>query len=433
MIPSSIRNKILTGMLALVTALSFSFADFSVAFADDEPVDASTPIEQVEDVNSVQNEDQTANSETESEEPIIEPEPQEPEEPAVEIPSRGLVEAITQSEDSWLSTPEGLANVRELAKQGPTSYNVLQGSCSNGKKYFYFVFMKKATTKVKIIRMKLTDAGELKYSKSSGVIDNYHGNGMTYVQDSNGNGKILITNYWSGHTRFTVLNASTMKVEGEVISTYWKKAERKNCEIIYADGTPLEDQLTLKEYFDENGKYGFSGVAYDKKNNRVVASLQTLHDLIVFDLVTNSDGSLSLVPRKYIVEDRAESTIQDIDCDSDYIYMTWSAGNGIAGNRICVYDWNGNNVKNYIADYSYEIEGMFHTGSGDSAQFYATYHHSYLYDKVTYTKKKVKWKKVWNKAHTKKIWKYKTKKVKKVTTYIYRNGYLRNLGNLTTA
>lgn len=359
-------------MLALVTALSFSFADFTTAFADDEPLDAS-----------------------------------------------------------WVQTAEGIVNVRELAKQGPTSYNVLQGSCSNGKKYFYFAFMKKATSKVKIIRMKW-DNGELKYSKSSGVIDNYHGNGMTYVKDADGNGKILITNYWAGHTRFTVLDASTMKVDGEIISTYWKKAERQNCELIYADGTPEEEQLTLKEYFNENGKYGFSGVTYDKTNNRVVASLQTIHDLIVFDLVTNSDGSLSLVPIKYIVEDREESTIQDIDCDENYIYMTWSAGNGIPGNRICVYDWDGNNISNNVIDNWYEIEGLFHTGSGTEAQFYATYHHSYLYDKVTYTEKKVKWKKVWNKAHTKKIWKYKTKKVKNTKTYTYRNGYLRQLGNLIT-
>ena len=411
----AIRNKILTGMLALAIALSFSFADFAVAFADEEPV--------VEEPAEMQMEEP-------AEEPVVESEPPQP---IIETPTRGLISAISP-DTGWYYAEDGktLANVRELAKQGPTSYNVLQGSCTNGSNYFYFAFMKKATTKVKIVKMKWKD-GELKYSKSSGVIDNYHGNGMTFVRDSKGNGKILITNYWSGHTRFTVLNASTMKVEGEVISTYWKKAERKNCEIIYADGTPLEDQLTLKEYFDENGKYGFSGVAYDKTNNRVVASLQTLHDLIVFDLVTNSDGSLSLIPRKYIVEDRDESTIQDIDCDSDYIYMTWSAGNGIAGNRICVYDWNGNNIQNFLADKWYEIEGLFHTGSGDTAQFYATYHHSYLYDKVTYTKKKVKWKKVWNKAHTKKIWKYKTKKVKKVTTYIYRNGYLRNLGNLTTA
>lgn len=406
-------------MLALVTALSFSFVDIAVAFADDEPIVEEPAIEQIEEQSDGLESDAI-------EEPIVDPEPQMP---IIETPSRGLVGAIS-SNTGWYFAEDGiiLANVREIAKQGPTSYNVLQGSCSNGGKYFYFAFMKKATEKVKIIKMKWSN-GELKYSKSSGCINNYHGNGMTYVKDVNGKDKILITNAWSGHTNhISVLDVQTMKLESDIICSYWN--DLSQCEMIYADGTPVENQQkTLAKLIKSRGKRGFSGIAYDQKSKRLAVTTCTQHDLIVFDLSVNSKGRIVLTPRKFIIEQKPSGVIQDIDCDENYIYVVWNSG----GNKICVYDWNGNNVNNLLADNSYEMEGLFHTGEGNSAQFYATYHHSYKYNKVTYTKKKVKWKKVWNKKHTKKVWKYKTKKVKKITTYIYRNGYLRNLGNLTTA
>lgn len=413
-------------MLALLMALSISFAGITEVYAE-EDVSVEQPTQtEIEEYEQLANE-AVATDDMVTDDIVIGDITTDPQ------PDRSPVDVITDSEDSWYSTETGLANVREIAGLKPTGYNVLQGSCSNGKKFMYFAFMSKANEKVKIIRMKW-DNEQLTFSKSSGVIENYHGNGMTYVPNINGNDKIFITNAWSGHTNhITVLDAKTMTVENDIISKYWNKSLVQNCEMIYRDGTEAEDQLTLSQYIKEYGKRGFSGIAFDKVNRRLVASTCTNHDLIIFNIETDADGNISLIPQKFIVEDRDESVIQDIDCDENYIYMTWSGNSNVGGNRICIYDWNGENVKNYVADYWYEMEGLFHTGSGDSAQFYASYHHAYQQKVEKITKKKVKDKKVWNKDHTKKVWKYKTKKVKTVETYIYRNGYLRKLGNLTVA
>ena len=353
---------------------------------------------------------------------------------------------ITNSNWIYKAGTTTKANIRSIAKQKATGYNVLQGSCNDGNGNFYFAFMKKSTERVKIVKMRFED-GKFTYCNSTLLENFYHGNDLTYIPnvgDIAGNDKILITNNDDGTrtNHIVVFDVATMKVEDEITSKYWKQCS--NCKL-YIKGKLIEpveptisedissdseeenddeDCVCLEDYVCEH--HGFSNLAYNNENGKLVASLCSCHDLMIFNL-KYSNGHLSLVPEAYLVQNRKESVIQGIDCDSKYIYMTWSAGNGISGNRLCVYNWVGKNIKNYTIDSSYEIESISHSTIDNSTAFYAGYHHSYVYKWVEKEKKKYKWKKVWNKAHTKKVWKYKTKTIKTNHSEVRRNAYIKKL------
>ena len=345
---------------------------------------------------------------------------------------------------SWIYNANGTTktNVRKVAGSSPTGYNVLQGSCNDGNGNFYFAFMSKSDEQIKIAKMQLVD-GKFVLVQKTGVLDIYHGNDMTYIPNAGGiqgNDKILITNNPNIYT-ITVFDVATMQVEGSFTYKYYKETNWDDCKF-YVEGKLIEpkdevaksyvydpsadaeeeedDEYCLEDYTCEH--HGFSNIAYNPENGKLVSGITGCHDLIIYDL-KYSNGQFSVKPEAYIIQERIESTFQGMDCDSNYIYMVWSPGNGIITNRIYVYDWKGKKKKRYIIDETYEMESLSHVGS----TFYAGYHHSFIYKWTEKVKKKYKWKKVWNEDHTEKIWKYKTKTVKVKHSQRRRNAYIKQI------
>lgn len=349
---------------------------------------------------------------------------------------------------SWVYNSNGTTktNVRKVAGLSATGYNVLQGSCNDGNGKFYFAFMKKSTGRVIIVEMQYEN-DKFTFVKKSGALDVQHGNDLTYIPNAggiDGNNKILITNHEDGYMHhLRVFDVATMKVEDILVCKYWNECD--NCDLYvhgkYMDPTiavepePIwdvddasddseeeeeEEPPCIEDYVDEH--HGFSNLAYNPETGKLAAALTGVHDLMIFDL-KYENGKFHMIPKAYLDQKRDEATIQGLDCDSQHIYSIWSAGGGYSGNRLVVYDWKGIRNKRYTIDCTYEIESISHVGS----TFYAGYHHSFIYNWATKEKKKVKWKKVWNKAHTKKVWKYKTKTVKVKHSELRRNGYIKKI------
>lgn len=323
----------------------------------------------------------------------------------------------------WVQSGNNTANIRKLAGLSATGYNVIQGSCSDGDDMFYFAFMKKSSERIKIVKMKL-DNGEYKLVEKSPMLKNtYHGNDLAYVSDLGGiegNDKILITNSIDGFTNhITVFDVERMRAESEqIVCRYWN--DYSECEL-YDKGKLQDNPMKLDKLINE--KHGFSGIAYDAENERLVVGLASKHDLMTFRINYMFD-EITLVPTSYIIQSRTESTFQGIDCDSEYIYSCWSPAYGVSTvNRIYKYNWQGKKICKFDIDKTYELESLSHIGD----TFYGTYHHSYVHKYTTKKKVKVKVKKVWNKAHTKKIWKYKIKTKKIKHSEIRRNAYVKKL------
>lgn len=318
----------------------------------------------------------------------------------------------------WVQSDSKMANIRKIAGLSATKYNVVQGSCSDGSNMFYFAFMNKSNEHIKVVQMQYIN-GEFVFISKSNAFSTYHGNDMAYIKDLGGiygNDKIFITNTMDGFTNhITVFDVKTMAPESEdIVCRYWK--DYSECEL-YKKGNLVYNPEELNDLISE--KHGFSGIAYDSTSGRLVVGLASEHDLMTFR-ISCIGGYIELIPTSYIIQSRTESTFQGIDCDYNYIYSCWSPKSGVSTvNRVYKYTWQGKKIKKYDIDKTYELESLVH----DGGMFYGSYHHSYVHKWTT--KKKVKVKKVWNKAHTKKIWKYKTKKVKH--SELRRDAYVKKL------
>lgn len=399
-----------------------------------------------------------------------------------DTPTRKVVSSIAST--SWVLNK---VNIRAKAKQTATDFNTLQGSCTDGSAYAYFAFMNKNSgkylNKIKVIKIRLSDCS---YVCQSAVLENEHGNGMTYVRDYDGSGNdaVAIANKMDGYKKkLTMLDPETLAFQTDLNLNYvtFLKNHPDSCEFYKTNSegkTSLCSASDRQKYIDAINKYqhGYSSVAFDSESKRYALILNSSTDDTCHDIVVLKTEGKSIVSMRYIHQKRTEATIQSIDCDRDFIYIAWSPKDKVSSNNfIEVYDWKGNYQKKLTIGPSYEIESLFHTGSGDSATFYAAYHYGHT---VTYqvkqkykvkwkkVKKKVKWKKVkwkkvkkkvkWKKVRNKKgklVWKYKYKKKwkykwkykkKKVWKYktktktvtkseINREGYLLNIGNLTSS
>lgn len=318
-----------------------------------------------------------------------------------------------------------MTNVRELAGLKPTKYNVMQGSCSDGNNLFYFAFSNKSNDHILVAKMKLVNGNFVMVSKSK-PFNTHHGNDMTYIHNLggiSGNDKILITNSLSGHTNnITVFDVRSMKPKSKpIVCKYWEK--HPDC-VLYKSGIRYEDSEQLNSLLME--KHGFSAIAYDERNHRLVLGLSAKHDLMIFDLKYKK-GTIKLNPTAYIVQFRTDSTFQGIDCDSDYIYSCWSPKANISkDNMIYKYTWQGRLISGSFIDRTYELESLSHINQNGSTEFFATYHHSYKYCYTTTKKIKIK-EKVWDETHTKMTWNYRTEIVTTDHKKTKRNAYIKRL------
>lgn len=280
-----------------------------------------------------------------------------------------------------LLTKNGKAfELRRQAKQKLYGYDILQGSCTDGK-YGYYVLYHKKKEKCKIIKVRLSDLKVIKKSKSLALS---HGNDLTYNSKTK---KIVAVHATEKPKRLTIVNPSTLKIE-------------KNINVSVPS--------SIK---------GFSGIAYDSTRNQYVLYTNKAHNFVIL----NSKFKLikQIKPTK-----KNKTTYQGIDASKDYILVAQSPKPKTKQiwNIISVYDWTGKHLYDAKVSTKYEIESIYHIGN----TYYAGFYKEYYNVKYKYKTKKVKVK--WKKVNGKWKYKYKKKRVKTAYKKLNRGNYIYRIG-----
>lgn len=345
----------------------------------------------------------------------------------------------------WMMSGQKMFNIRKKAKIKENTFDILQGSCTDGKKYAYFVFCRKRDDKVRIVKMRMIkDPGnpaKIKYRfvKKSKVLKGIrHGNDMAYVSDPSGKRRdMIIINTSATDDKnpcyLGFIDPKTLTEVGGNVFKYWRGSKDCDTNAYAPDSTvPEQERLTLEQMLTDH--HGYSNIAYCAEKDLLVAEVKTDRDLIIMKPTWNLDGTLGKVTLlKYIRQNKINATSQGIDCDKKYIYTVWSPMAGVLDrNIIQVYDWEGNHIGDREVSQAYEMENLFHTGTGRKAVFRAGFNDIHYAGYTVKKKVRVRWKKVRRKVdgEWKKVWKYRTK-TKKITKYkLVRDSYGLYLGRL---
>lgn len=346
---------------------------------------------------------------------------------------------------TWLRSGNELLNLRKTAKVGKKGFTQLQGGCSDGSKYAYFAYSRPDDDKVRIVKMRIvrnaSDPSKTgyKFVKSSKVLKGIrHGNDMAYVKDPFGKGKdvIIINTDTAGGQHGCYLgfiDPVTLTEKGGGVYRYWEDLS-KCSNRVYPKDTKVSKskRKSLEQLLADH--HGFSAITYNADKGLFVATVKTDRDILILKPVWNKDRTLrKVILKRYIRQNKINATSQGIDCDKKYIYTAWSAeADKLDRNIIQVYDWSGRHIGNRTLSYYYEVENLFHTGTGSKAQFYANFHELTVVRKVVKKTVKVKWKKVWKTVNgtRKKVWKYKEKIRRKVVYKPVRDSHCMYLGRI---
>lgn len=346
---------------------------------------------------------------------------------------------------TWAEDGDELYNLREVAKCRPDGFDIMQGACSDGKKYAYFAFSRRRDDKVRIVKMKIafrsSDPAKtrFRYVRTSKTLKGVrHGNDMAYVKDPLGKGKdviIINSSTEDGIHRCYLgsIDPATLSEIGGTVCKYWSDLSKCSTKVYPSDTkVKKKKRKTLEEMVDDH--HGYSAIAYSAEKGLFVATVKTDRDLLILKPVWNSDRTIrKLTLMRYIRQNKINAMAQGIDCDGDYIYTAWSPDyRKLSTNMLQVYNWSGRHIGNRDVTSSFEIENVFHTGKGSKAKFYSTFYCAHTVKKTVKKKVRVKWKKVWKTVNgvRKKVWKYKKKK-RKITTYeLMRDSYCMYLGNI---
>lgn len=333
--------------------------------------------------------------------------------------------------------------------EGASGYSVVQGGCTDGK-YAYYLMVKTSNQMGKVLKVNLSNSGEV--YRSPAVINICHGNGMAYDAK---NHRLVVVGRESRRTQLTLIDANSLRLIGYKEVDYSTAA---------AKGWPVN-------YGGQRA--GLAAISYVSKYDCYVALQRNTHDLLVMDQNFRVIGFVDTT-----IKSAYPGTYQAMDADDKYVYLVLSYYSGSQPyNRILALDWNSENLLDYIngsdpafarrwkcnnnnsgrpdadviVNTAHEAENLFHTtdANGNETFYLSEYYNNPKYKWVTQkqaykvkwkkVKKRVKWKKVkkkgkWKwKYKTKKVWKYKTKyrKVKvKVLDYYDRKNYVYRLNGM---
>ncbi len=377
-------------------------------------------------------------TETSEEEIVLEP-----------VTDRPSVKGTAISSPAFLKKAGETLNLRAMVGEDHDGYSVVQGSCTDGE-YAYYMMVSSANQKGRLLKVRMKDNKVMGRSK---VVDVNHGNGICYDSKRK---QIVSATYHDKRQRLAFFDASSLAFTGykNVRFSYYKNAG--------SDSISSADR-----------KKGLTAIAYNATYDCYVGMETEYHDIIIYDAETLE----AIGKARTTVNAKYPAVWQSMDCDDRYVYYVLSPGSGQAYNIILCLEWHSEYLQlvrkhgqkcvekawfcGPAADdkdrdgrptvvkrinMPYEAESLYHVTdpSTGRARFYlSVYHGEPKYEWVTKKEKvKVKWKKVtkkikWKKVKgkwkykKKKVWKYKTKTVKKkvwTQTGKYRHGYVYDLG-----
>lgn len=197
-----------------------------------------------------------------------------------------------------------------LDNVGTSSYNVLQGGCTDGK-YAYYCSNNAYTNTCSISKYELGTFEEV--ARADGVAVD-HGNDITYNKDKD---CLVICHNSPNRTYVSYVDKKTL----EIIETF---------------------EISLEIY----------SITYNEKTNRYAVGISYTFDFAILD------ENFNLIERFTGVTPEKSKTKQGMDSDDKYLYFLLSGPNAIS-----VYDWNGKHYGIFTINDeagSYESENIFH-------------------------------------------------------------------------
>lgn len=253
--------------------------------------------------------------------------------------------------------------LRSQARQAVGQYDIVQGSCTDGK-YGYYLLYNKKVEKCRIVKINLSS---LKVMKISSPLAVAHGNDMTYNSHTK---KLTVVHNTRNAKRLSTVSPSTLRVE--------KSTDVKVPAALA--GASAADVKSIK---------GFTGLSYNSSKKQYIALTSQNYNLCVLN--SNMELVRFIKPTK-----KYGYTYQGVDCTNDYILVAQSpkAGTKQKYNIITVYDWNGTYLTAIRVKKGYELESLYHVGNKYYGSFYTSYYKNYYKTKkkivISHGKRRVK-------------------------------------------
>lgn len=211
-------------------------------------------------------------------------------------------------------------NLTSLIQEKNNGYAVVQGGCTDGT-YAYYLMVSTYTQKGRVLKVRLSDN---KVAARSGILNTWHGNGMTYDSKRN---KLVVIAREHRKQEITVIDANTLKI------TRQGNVKYNN----YADAGSDSFNKTHQEQ-------GLAAIAYVEKYDCYIVLQRIYHNLIIFD--PDTFEAIGMVRTN--IRSTYPGVHQAMDADEKYVYLLLSPysgkGNSQPYNIILALDWNSENL-----------------------------------------------------------------------------------------
>ncbi|MBE6028350.1 MAG: hypothetical protein E7227_07145 [Clostridiales bacterium] len=207
-------------------------------------------------------------------------------------------------------------NLRSMIGESSGGYSIVQGGCTDGK-YAYYLMVSGSTQHGRVLKVRMKDK---KVVKRSGVLNTWHGNGMTY--DSKRKRLVVIARE-DRKQEITCIDANTLKItkQQNVRYTHYKDAG------IYS----------MSPYHQ---RQGLAAIAYVKKYDCYIALERVAHNLIIIN--PNNFQAIGFAVTR--ISSDYPGTFQAMDADEKYVYLLLSQYQSDPSaqpyNIILAIDWN---------------------------------------------------------------------------------------------
>ncbi|MCD8046260.1 MAG: hypothetical protein LUE90_06455 [Clostridiales bacterium] len=208
-------------------------------------------------------------------------------------------------------------------------YTTMQGACSDGT-YAYLLMQNADTNYCRLYKYKISDWSLV----GSGDIKVYHGNGITYNSIT---GQLIVAHNVGDYTGISFVDPDSLAVTGT-----------------------------------QKLSWNICSLTYDASGNRYALSVSTSSSTHVIRILDESFNQTAYITYTQPSDTYGvDASRQNIACDSNYIYMTYTSSTSGNVELILVFDWNGNRIGDFRVSSTMENEAMFCDASG---QWYMTFY-----------------------------------------------------------
>lgn len=237
------------------------------------------------------------------------------------VPFRvSFIESLYRTLRSMTVTPKSKlnGNLTSMINEDDDGYAVVQGGCTDGT-YAYYLMVSTSTQHGRILKVRISNNSVV---ARSGVLNTWHGNGMTYDSKRN---KLVVIAREHRKQEITLIDARTLKI-----------TRQENVKYNY--------YANSSSFTRTHQERGLAAIAYVEKYDCYIVLQRNYHNLIIFD--PDTFEAIGLV---YTTITAAfPGTYQAMDADEKYVYLLLSYYNDgdqvQKDNVILALDWNSENL-----------------------------------------------------------------------------------------